>query len=331
MVAASCSSDFKVGADYKEITAVYGLLAKSDTAHYIKVTKGFYDEKLDNLVLAQNADSLYFNNLEVIIEELNNGTVAKTFVLPRVDLVQEGYGKEPGTFVQTPNYAYKLAQVLNAQRTYRLKVKNLSTGKEIYGVTDIIDNSPTIFSIINPFTSFDKLNFADATKAYTFSWNGPSNAAFFDVVLRFWYQEKNTITQMVTYKYKDIPLVKNVQATGGGVSISMDNLQFYKALSGELGAASDSIARYVDTPDLRILAGGQVLKTYIDVNAAQGGITFDQIKPIYTNLIGDDVMGIFSTRVTRSLDKIPFTEPTFDSVIHGQYTRNLNIVGRSTQ
>lgn len=331
LLLASCSTDFKVGADYREITAVYGLLSKSDTAQYIKVTKGFYDENLDNLVLAQNSDSLYHRDLEVTLQELSSGNVVNTWTLNRVDLYKEGYVKAPGTFVDSPNFAYKLAQTLNAQRTYRLKIRNKISGKEISGETDIIDSSRTVFSIINPFTEFDKLNFSDPTKNYTFSWNGPVNAAFFDIVLRFWYQEKNLNTGITAYKFKDITLVGNIPATGGGVTVSMENLQFYKALSAQLGAAPDYITRFVDTPDLRILAGGQILKTYIDVNAAQGGITFDQIKPVYTNLSGGDVMGIFSTRVTRSLNKIAFTEPTFDSIINGQYTGNLNIVGRSTQ
>lgn len=330
-VLASCSTDFKVGADYKDITAVYCLLSKSDTAHYVKITKGFYDEKLDNLILAKNSDSIYYNNLEVKIEELNNGNVANTFVLNRVDLEKEGYPKNPGIFSDTPNYAYKLAQVLNPQRTYRLRIKNLTSGKEISGETNIIDNNPNIFSISNPFTKFDKLNFADATKSYTFSWNGPANAVFFDVVIRFWYQEKNTNNNIVSRKYADVPLLRNVDATGGTLTVSMSNKRFYESLAASLGAAPSNIVRLVDTPDLKIMAGGQVLKTYIDVNSAQGGITFDQIKPVYTNLSGEDVMGILSTRVTRSMDSIAFTESTFDSIIGGQYTRNLNFIGRSTE
>lgn len=327
----SCSTDFKVGADYKDITAIYCLLSKSDSAHYVKVTKGFYDETINNLILAQNPDSLYYNNLEVKIEELNNGNVTNTFVLPRVDLTQLGIIKAPGTFVDSPNYAYQLVHTLNSQRIYRLRVKNLSTGKEITGETDIIDSARAIFPISNPFTSFDKLNFSEPSKTYNFAWTGPSNAAFFDVVIRFHYQEKNTNTLVTTELFKDLPVLKNISATGGNINVVMDNVQFYKTLLSEVGTAPSFITRYVDTPDLLILAGGQVLKTYVDVNSAQGGITYDQIKPIYTNLSGENVMGIFSTRVTRSLIEIPYTEPTFDSIINGQFTKNLNFVGKSTK
>lgn len=327
----ACSTDFKVGAPYKEISVVYFLLSASDSANYVKITKGFYDENLNNLLIAQNADSLYSSNLEVKLEELLNGNVTNTYTLPRVNLVSEGYVKNPGVFVDSPNYAFKFKGYVNARRLYRLTVKNLSTGKIITGTTDVIDTMPNVFSIINPFTSFDKLNFADPIKSYPFTWNGPPNAVFFDVVVRFWYEEKNTNTLQTIYKYKDLTVLKNVSATGGSVTAAMNNLDFYKALNSELGNTPTFISRYVDTPDLLILAGGQQLKTYIDVNAAQSGITFDQIKPNYTNLVGENVFGIMSCRSTRFLRQIDYNDATYDSIINGQYTKNLNIVGKSSR
>jgi hypothetical protein len=131
-----------------------------------------------------------------------------------------------------------------------------------------------------------------------------------------------------TQLYKDVPVVKNV-TKAGAVAVQMENKAFYNALVSALGAPASNIVRRVDTPDLLILAGGQVLKTYVDVNSAQGGITFDQIKPIYTNFSGDDVMGIISTRVTKKMIGIPYTESTFDSIINGQYTKNLKFVSKS--
>ncbi len=327
----ACNDDFKVGAPYKEISVVYFLLSASDSANYVKVTKGFYDETQNNLLIAQNADSLYSSNLEVKLEELLNGNVTNTYMLPQVNLVKEGYVKNPGVFVDSPNYAFKFKGFVNAKRLYRLTVKNLSTGKTITGQTDAIDTMPNVFSIINPFTSFDKLNFADPIKTYPFTWSAPSNAVFFDVVIRFWYEEKNTNTLQTIYKYKDLTVLKNVSANGGSVTAGMNNLDFYKALNSELGNTPTYISRYVDTPDLLILAGGRDLKTYIDVNSAQSGITFDQIKPNYTNLSGENVFGIISCRSTRFLRQIDYNDATYDSIIGGQYTKNLNIVGKSSR
>jgi hypothetical protein len=149
----SCSSDFKVGADYKEITVVYGLLSKSDTAQYIKITKGFYDEKIDNLIIAKNPDSLYFKDLEVTIDELSGSSVTNTFNLQKVELHDEGYIKSTGTFADNPAYAYKFKALLRADRIYRLRVKNNETGKVIEGETPIIDSAANVFSIAKPFTA----------------------------------------------------------------------------------------------------------------------------------------------------------------------------------
>ena len=55
-LAISCTTKFNVGADYKEVTVVYGLLSLADTAHYIKITKGYFDQKQNNLELAKNPD-----------------------------------------------------------------------------------------------------------------------------------------------------------------------------------------------------------------------------------------------------------------------------------
>ena len=65
------------------------------------------------------------------------------------------------------------------------------------------------------------------------------------------------------------------------------------------------------------------------MNAAQGGLTNDQIKPNFTNLQGDNVLGIFSTIATRRIGYIAYTDNTYDSIINSSSTKNLNFAGRS--
>ena len=327
----SCSSDFKVGADYKDITAVYALLARSDTANYIKISKGFYSETINNLIIAQVADSLYYNNIEVKLYEMNNANIVKTFVLPRVELHAEGFIKNSGTFADTPSYAYKHKAILDASKTYRLEIKNLSNGKVITGETGIINDDNMIFSAPG---ATGRLNFSDPSQDFNFQWNSPTGAVFYDLYMRFHYEEKNTNTNIVERKFVDLPLSRNVPPTGVFASSAVKGVDFFKILNSGLGAAPSYISRYVDTPDLFLYGGGQELKTYIDVNAAQGGITADQIKPNYSNLMvdgvrGKDVFGIFSTRAQRFRLEVPFTNATVDSIIKGSYTKNLNIVGVS--
>ncbi len=330
LLISACNQKFKVGAPYQEVTAVYGLLSTNDSAQYIKVLKGYYDETNDNLKIAKEVDSIYFKNLEVKLEVLNNANVVKTINMDLVDLNHDGYTKDTGIFANIPNYAYKSKEILDANKHYRLKVKNLTTGKEVYAETDLINSTLLVFT--KPYINTQPLNFALSVENTTFAWNAPSTAAFFEVALRFWYQETNNNTLTTEYKYVDLPLIQNIPSSGdGNTQAIMSNEQFYRALVSELGAAPSYISRKVDTPDLILLAGGNVLKTYIDATNAQGGITADQIKPNFTNLIGEHVLGIFSTRGTRFLYSVPFTQKTVDSIIGGSRTKSLNIVGVSTE
>lgn len=336
IVFSSCNDKFKVGADYKDITAVYGLLAKSDTAHYIRISKGFYDETADNLILAQNSDSIYYNNLEVKIEELNNGAIVNTFILDRVDANLEGFVKDSGTFANTPNYVYKFKTVLNENSVYRLKATNLTNGKVISAETPIISNNPASFQIQYPRSQFDRINISDINGISAFNFTAPPNAVFFEVVLRVWYQEKDNNTLVITHKYKDLPVIQNILSSGGSVNAKMDNETFFRLLNSELAPTPTYISRYIDTPDVIVLAGDSVLKKYIDVSAAQGGLTYDQIKPYYSNIASDgiikkDVIGILASRVKRLEPAVAFSKASLDSIVSGSYTKNLNFVGISSE
>src|SRR5947207_9325485 len=84
---ASCSTDFNVTTTWKDITIVYGLLDASDTAQYIKVGKAFLDPSTSALTIAQNPDSLYYNDLTVVLEDNANGS---TIQMEKVDGNLEG-------------------------------------------------------------------------------------------------------------------------------------------------------------------------------------------------------------------------------------------------
>lgn len=329
MLGSACNKNFKVGAEYKDITVVYALLSKADTVHYIKVTKGFFDETKDNLMLAQIADSIYYQSLDVKMMEISNGAIVDSTALTLVDLNLDGNIKDSGIFAQSPNYAYRYERKLNSDRRYRLKIRNLQNGKEIEGETEIINDATMKFQ--SPYINTQALNFAVPSEVYNFAWTAPANAVFFDVVLRFWYEEKNVNTGIITRRYKDLPLVTNVLNSGSGGSAAMTKSDFYRVLNSEVGRCPADINRRVDTCDLMLLTGGQVLKTYIDATTAQGGITYDQIKPNYTNLKGEDVLGILSTRGIRTMKDIPFNASTIDSIVNGSLTKNLGFVGVSLQ
>jgi hypothetical protein len=335
-VVISCNDKFETGADYKDITAVYSLLSMRDSVTYVKINKGFFSETENNLMLAQNEDSIYYNNIEVKIEELSNGNVVNSYKLDKVDLVKEGYVKEGGTFLTSPNYAYKmkLNKILDPTKLHHLVIKNLTTGQIIDATTTVIDD--TKFNMQAPKNNKDRISFFDPLQSTNFLWSSPEGASFYDLYIRFFYEEKNVVTGVITRGYKDLAIARNIESTGGSSTSALVRMEtFYGALNGAF-PIDQNLVRYVDTPDIIVQAGGQELKTYIDVTSAQGGITADQIKPVYTNLRSDgiakkDVFGIFSSKATEYAFQIPFDGKTVDSILNGNSTQNLNFIGVTSQ
>ncbi len=334
----SCDSDFKVGADYKEVTIIYGLLDAGNAGgmQYIKITKGFYSETEDNTILAANPDSIYYNDLDVKVEEYNNGNLSNTFTCNKVDLatLPEPILKEEGDFASNPNYAYIFPASLDPKREYKLIVKNNESGSVITANTGIIDTTKNVFTIIKPFTANAQLQFADPNQNYIFSWKAPERAALFDILLQFYYDDINLVTKDTVKKHFDMPLGTSIPRTNAAMSYNMENLVFYSLLNANVGAAPTNVVRRVDTTKLYFIGGDTVIQKYIDVNNAQGGLTSDQIKPFFTNLSrdgvrGKDVLGIFGSRATRFAGDLVFDDATYDSIINGSKTRSLNFVGRS--
>ncbi len=87
----NCSNEFELTEKWKDITVVYGLLDGSDTAQYILIEKAFLDESTSALLIAQNPDSLFYNNIIVEMQEIPvSGGSGSFFVLDRVDANLEG-------------------------------------------------------------------------------------------------------------------------------------------------------------------------------------------------------------------------------------------------
>jgi hypothetical protein len=334
----ACDDDFKVGADYKEVTIIYGLLDDGELSNqqFIKITKGFYSETEDNLLLAANKDSIYYQNLDVKVEEFNNGNLTNTFVCTKEDLntIPNPYVKREGIFVDSPNYAYRFIADINPDRQYKLTVTNPASGSVITSETSVITTDPNTFTVIKPFTANDKLQFANSNLSYIFSWKAPVGSELFDIKLEFFYDDINLVNNDTTKKSVDLQLGSFIPRNSSSMSYEMQNVVFYSLLTANVGAAPANVVRRVDTSKLYFVAGDSVIQRYVDVNNAQGGLTSDQIKPFYTNLtrdgqLGKDVLGIFGTRATRFVGDIVFDDATYDSIINGSKTTNLNFVGRS--
>lgn len=344
ILASGCSEKFEVGAPYKDITVVYGLLAKSDTAHYIRIQKAFLDQDKSAIDMAKTPDSSFYASLNVVIKRYTFGGVYRDSIhLNRVDLNNEGYPKQPGAFFTAPNYAYKFKDVLNADYIYRLIITNTATGAVDSSETPIIDdtNPATFYVDMIDDTSLNRggLDFA-STSIYrniqfagiyyppaNFNFHGQTTpVAIAQGIIRFNWVDSNTITTEKVGRFYDYNL-GYAGISNNHFNYKIDNLVFYNALNSALGIAPANTARLLGRVDLYFYLGSYDFYVYQQITANQGtGLTGNEIQPIYTNIKGKDALGLYTARGSRT-GKITITRNTIDSLIISPILTNANIKG----
>ena len=324
----SCSEDFKVDAPYRPITVIYGLMNTADTAHYIRIQKAFLDENISALVMAKDVDSNFYSSITVKLREINGASVV-TETLNRVDLNAEGYKKDTGVFFDAPNYAYKTKRFLDPNNLYRLVVTNTATGEVDSAETRIISNDKSVFLVYDFYDSYYKLKFPAVieTNEYSLSLKVPPNAQIFEGIIRFHWANKNDVSGVQTDDSTDWSF--NIkEKSGDALTLSTRELSFYSLLRDKMGPAPAGITRYMDSADVFVWAGSSELATYQKINGAQGGLTADQIKPLYTNIKSttkDGALGLFTTRTKQAYYKAGIDLSTLDALSKNPVTQSLNI------
>ncbi len=319
----SCSTELDLLDDWKETTIVYGLLDQSKPKQYIRIQKAFLGP--DNaLAMAQNYDSAYYvNQMNVRIEELQNGNVVNTYTL-NPDSV---YNKQPGDFSSPFQVLYSMnTPVMNTTRTYRLVISNPSTGNTVSSTAMLIND----FNISRPTGPSIGIIKLTPTTVVKVEWNGTANARIYEVGMRFFYTEFYTngdsaqlqapewLVERVIPASNDLTTVK---------SIDMDPNGFHRFLSQNITTGSNVLARRARYVEFVIYAGGEELKTYIDVNGPSNSVV--QEKPIYTNI--ENGVGLFSARYSKAKTNLTLSPQSLDTLAGGQFTCGMRFYNRNGQ
>jgi hypothetical protein len=340
----SCSEDFEVAAPYEHITVVYGLMDMRDTAHYIRIQKAFLDEHKSAIDMAKEEDSSYYDPaiLSVHLKDFEGGALQFDETLGRVDLNTENFPKDSGFFYgprNAHNWAYKSTRPLIPGHIYRLVVHNLATGQVDSAETPIIDYTRSvpnglIAQELDPFF-FNTISFPALLANHTYAINivqAPANAQLYEGVVRFHYVDKNA-SGGERRDSADFHFGTTTSAARA-VVLSVPQRSFYYFLKERLGPAPANIQRLMDSVTLQVWAGSADMAVYQRINGAQGGITADQIKPLFTNIKsnnrGSRAIGLFTTRTHAERRNIGIDQLTLDSLIRSPITAELNITGRTT-
>jgi hypothetical protein len=319
----SCKNDLEVNAPWKDTTIVFGLLNRSDSTQYIRISKAFLGEG-NALDFAKNFDSLYYktSDIEVKIEEYKNGNLTETYVL----LADTSIQKEPGIFNSPKQLLYSFntfgADALDAAATYKLIVKNIKTGNEASASTFLVANP----LITKPSEIEEEVRLYPGGRT-AFEWRSSKNGYLYEAFIRFLYKEINPNSPNDTsYKYVELNLGRQTSIfEEGTVPIKLDadieNKNIYQALFSFIpqATAQNPAIRFPTGLEFIINVTTNEMNTYINVNQPSNTIT--QERPQYTNVTNG--IGIFSSRgnVSRFL---PFNENTLDSLQNSPLTSGLN-------
>jgi hypothetical protein len=345
-----CSEKFNIAASYKDITVVYGYLEMQDTAHYIRIQKAFLSQDKSALVMAQTADSSFYANLSVKIKRFRVTDIVHahdTIVLTRVNLDQEGYPKEQGSFFTSPNYAYKFKQALDPDYIYRLVITNLTTGKVDSAESPVINDGDFSKYRVDPldqipvstldFHSTVGNRYFDLTGTLippvNYSFHGDANPIVIEqTVLRFNWDDSNTITHELTRHYYDFNAGFTSIPVSGGFDFKLYNNTLYSAVASALitqNPLPPNTARLLDRCDMYIYSSTRDFLNYQQRSLTQGtGLTGSEIEPIYSNVSGEGSIGLFTARGVRSA-KITISNQTIDSLMISPVLHGANLQGRT--
>jgi hypothetical protein len=320
----SCNTELDLNDEWKDLTVVYCLLNQNDTVNYAKITKAFLGSA-DAYDMAQISDSLFYDNLNVSLEEYNaNGSVTNTYTLTKTNNVP----KDSGIFASDKNILYKTNAKLKstAGYKYRLVVYNPETEKTVYGETKVITDIITGIS----FNSNSVITISSETSASTFEWKSTTNARIYTLSMTFHYFEIDKTSGVKTNFAIPIKIGTTISPdASGGDPMSID-LTANTLLNGIASAVSpnDNVYRVVrenstqKTIDLMFNIGGDALYTYMEVNAPTFGLI--QEKPEYTNITNG--IGLISSVFSKKYTNRKISLSTVNLIANSSITKNLGFV-----
>lgn len=297
LILASCSEDFKVNADWKNITVVYGLLNpnQEDSIHYIRITHGFTNENASAREIALNEfDSLYYeDSLFVKLEKWRNGN----HILPDINLYRI-YNEEKdtnGDFYAPGQYLYRTPSgtVLDKNASYKLIVRNPATNDEVSSETNMIGD---IIQYIPPRNGLLHFDTANTTKVI---WKPGENAYFYNMDVKFRYYEypkgKPQLRELkeISFKVASFYLTNDLLSD---MEIEIEGKKFFEVIYDQIVKDPDykDYTREFPSKNVELVyyAGGKEIYYYLNVNQPSIGVV--EKKPEYSNITNG--YGVFSCR-----------------------------------
>ena len=307
----SCNEQIELSGDFKETAIVYGLLDHSDSMHYVKITRAFIGP--GNAVdIAQIEDSSYFNSVYATIEELEGGTVTRTWVLS--DTVIENkdtngvffaptqkvyYFKTLPTTISTSG-AFGTVQTspdpqlssLNPNAQYRLNADINNGLFRVSATTDLVNGLTTNATSQNFTFKFASNPGEYKAQSVTISNTGNAHVVNAKIGINIAeYIGEDAVSQTIDWTIGENDVMPN-----SSITFSAQGETFYNRVIDNVTNDPLIDQRNFLGFEVVMTGGSEDLYNYITVNQPSSSLA--QTKPTYTNLeVTNDyrVIGIFSS------------------------------------
>lgn len=315
----SCSTDFDIEAEWKDIPIVYGFLSTQDTAHYIRVEKAFLEPGGNALEIAQIADSLYYDpSVTIALEKISTG---ERFLMDRVDGNLEGYTRTNGPFAAAPNILYKITKSdinLKSEDEVRLVIERGDNLEPVTAETTVIGDLELLENLPR-----DPINFGAYNTELRIGWEVSPAARLFDLRFLLHYRESdpNQASNLLP-KTLEFVLSRSIERENESIRVSyfLRSGDFFQFLGSALPVLSAGF-RVFDGIDIQVVGAGEEFLELTKIGQANLGITSANEVPIYTNL--SEGRGIFSSKATSIRAGLSLGPVSLDSLQNGVFTRDL--------
>lgn len=309
----SCSNDLDVNGNPKEVMIIYGLLNANDSEHYIRLNKAFLSGDQSAFTVAKISDSIYYDSVEVTIEEFDGHFMRSSFKLQK-----KFTAKDSGIFATEGSHVYYFKASLNINYRYKLIVFNKHTQKIAIAETRLVGFPKPI--VPNPATTDFIL---DTARPVRMQYVTPQNAKMNDIIIRFYWDEYDSATgQLVAAsKYIDWPLLQSyVVQPEVELKLYLKITPFYYFLADELPVLPAKY-RVPAKLDFIFWTADKEYKYYHDIMRPNTMVM--QKKPEYTN-ISDGNLGLFASRNQYIIKGVTIGNSTKKLLRDNQITRKLN-------
>lgn len=292
-----CEEDIRPPVAEAPYPVVHCVLNRDDTAHFVRLTKTF-SGPVDARIMAQNPDSLYFDDARVFIEMWDHTYVYHTLEMnPTFEMP-----KDSGIFFSDSSLLYKYSGRLSGPVRLRIKIPEIQS--EVIGYINIL--GPPSFTAPDP-ANARILHFFEP-EPVRIIWSGVEGVC--ETTIRLRYLE-------ITQAGIDTCRLDWVRKSANLVLLPADYLQF---LVNWIRPNDKVRYRVLKGIDLLVATGDAGMANYLKYR--DWGI--DIIEKPFSNLV--NAYGFVGSRVNGGLTDFVPNQKFMDTLVNSSLTKHLGFV-----